>query len=76
MLAARREAGMPLEGQNLDDICALRNGEGNGGNPNQWADQTKNIKQFSYDADLEAEKWWEEEGEQVLVATAEKPARL
>ncbi|KAA1476429.1 FAD/NAD(P)-binding domain-containing protein [Dentipellis sp. KUC8613] len=28
------------------------------GNPNQWADRSKNEGLFSYDADKEAEKWW------------------
>lgn len=27
-------------------------------NPNQWADKAKNMEQFLYDADAEAEKWW------------------
>lgn len=33
------------------------------GNPNQWADQHKNDVQFGYDADIEAERWWAEEGQ-------------
>jgi hypothetical protein len=28
------------------------------GNPNQWADRTKNRAQFDYDADAEVERWW------------------
>lgn len=32
------------------------------GNANQWADKRKNVVQFSYDAELEAEKWWQEIG--------------
>ncbi|TFY66693.1 hypothetical protein EVG20_g4389 [Dentipellis fragilis] len=34
----------------MDDPCK--------GNPNQWADRSKNEGLFSYDADKEAEKWW------------------
>ncbi|KAF9236355.1 FAD/NAD(P)-binding domain-containing protein [Melanogaster broomeanus] len=32
------------------------------GNANQWADKGKNRIQFGYDADEEAEKWWQEHG--------------
>lgn len=35
------------------------------GNSNQWADQRKNIEQFGYDADAEAERWWNEKGERI-----------
>jgi salicylate hydroxylase len=28
------------------------------GNPNQWADCTKNRFQFDYDAYAEVERWW------------------
>ena len=35
------------------------------GNSNQWADRAKNIEQFSYDADSEAERWWVERGQRV-----------
>ena len=28
-----------------------------------WADQKKNVEQFSYDADREADTWWEKEGQ-------------
>jgi len=28
------------------------------GNPNQWADRSKNRAQFDYDAYAEVEKWW------------------
>ncbi|KDQ55785.1 hypothetical protein JAAARDRAFT_37206 [Jaapia argillacea MUCL 33604] len=38
------------------------------GSYNQWADKGKNREQFSYDADLEAERWWKEEGERTLGA--------
>jgi len=36
------------------------------GNANQWADKTKNIIQFSYDADQAVEDWWNQEGEKVV----------
>lgn len=32
------------------------------GNANMWADKAKNMEQFGYDADAEAERWWEEVG--------------
>ncbi|KAH7912418.1 FAD/NAD(P)-binding domain-containing protein [Hygrophoropsis aurantiaca] len=35
------------------------------GNANQWADKAKNMIQFGYDADEEAEKWWRDNGESV-----------
>jgi salicylate hydroxylase len=35
------------------------------GNYNQWADPQKNMEQFAYDADEEAEKWWKEKGDRV-----------
>lgn len=38
---------------------------GSEGNPNQWADRTKNMEQFSYDADEAADRWWREEGEAI-----------
>ena len=38
----------------------------NEGNPNQWADRSKNREQFSYDANVAAEEWWREEGEALM----------
>lgn len=35
------------------------------GNSNQWADRRKNVEQFGYDADEEAERWWREKGERI-----------
>lgn len=35
-------------------------------NPNQWADRQKNVEQFSYDADEAADRWWIEEGNELL----------
>jgi salicylate hydroxylase len=32
------------------------------GNPNHWADRDKSDRQFSYDADVEVERWWTEVG--------------
>ncbi|KII92656.1 hypothetical protein PLICRDRAFT_480035 [Plicaturopsis crispa FD-325 SS-3] len=36
------------------------------GNPNQWADKEKSRRQFSYDADLEVDRWWKEVGERKI----------
>ena len=33
------------------------------GSANQWSDRQKSIRQFGYDADEEAERWWLEVGE-------------
>jgi salicylate hydroxylase len=69
MVSSRIAAGMPLEGLLLlADGSTCENG--NKGNPNQWADQTKNFKQFSHDADAEAEIWWREEGHKLLAHSA------
>ena len=65
MIIARREAGLPVECEEQAQASDT-NADGNGGNPNQWADKAKNVKQFSYDADAEADKWWREEGERSL----------
>jgi salicylate hydroxylase len=65
MIVARKEAGFPVECEEQEQACDASAG-GNGGNPNQWADKAKNVKQFSYDADAEADKWWREEGERSL----------
>lgn len=32
------------------------------GNFNVWADKSKNRRQFSYDAEAEAERWWMDHG--------------
>ncbi|TDL23537.1 FAD/NAD(P)-binding domain-containing protein [Rickenella mellea] len=48
--------------------------EGNEGNANQWADERKNVEQFSYDADEAAERWWAQEGE-VLVRRVDEELR-
>lgn len=36
------------------------------GNPNQWADKKKTNAQFGYDAEAEAERWWQEVGHQMI----------
>ncbi|KAH9940626.1 hypothetical protein B0H21DRAFT_575727 [Amylocystis lapponica] len=41
------------------------------GNPNQWADRTKNEIQFGHDAEEVAERWWREVGERELGDGAE-----
>jgi hypothetical protein len=37
------------------------------GNPNQWADRTKNRVLFDYDAYDQVKQWWTAEGEQRLI---------
>jgi salicylate hydroxylase len=44
------------------------------GNPNQWADRSKNRIQFGYDAEGEADSWWEREGKTVLTKIDEQEA--
>ncbi|VDC03434.1 unnamed protein product [Peniophora sp. CBMAI 1063] len=36
------------------------------GSANQWADRSKNIEAFGYDADKAAQEWWNEHAEEVL----------
>ncbi|KAG2119399.1 hypothetical protein DEU56DRAFT_918564 [Suillus clintonianus] len=36
------------------------------GNANQWADKKKSDIQFGYDADEEAEKWWDANGDRLM----------
>ncbi|KAI0925362.1 hypothetical protein AcV7_005629 [Taiwanofungus camphoratus] len=50
----RERAGLPAEEEKLE------------GNPNQWADRTKNQVQFGYDADDVADRWWREVGEREI----------
>ena len=38
------------------------------GNPNQWADRTKNHIQFDYDAYAEVERWWASGGQEQIEA--------
>jgi len=38
------------------------------GNPNQWADRTKNRVQFDYDAYAEVERWWASGGREQIEA--------
>ena len=38
------------------------------GNPNQWADRTKNQNQFDYDAYGEVERWWTSGGREQIEA--------
>ncbi|KAI0067398.1 FAD/NAD-P-binding domain-containing protein [Artomyces pyxidatus] len=45
------------------------------GNPNQWADRSKSIIQFGYDADDAVERWWESGGRE-LVDSANKDFRM
>jgi hypothetical protein len=43
----------------------MPNGE-NAGSANQWADRSKSLKQFKYDANEEAERWWATHEKDVL----------
>ncbi|KAL5531773.1 hypothetical protein ACEPAF_5335 [Sanghuangporus sanghuang] len=63
--ALMREA-MELENEHMKDGDLAQFENVTKGNPNQWADQSLNIEQFSYDADEVAEVWWKEEGEALL----------
>ncbi|KAH8110407.1 FAD/NAD-P-binding domain-containing protein [Phellopilus nigrolimitatus] len=45
---------------------AAADGPTHAGNANQWADKSKNVEQFSYDADAAADRWWAEEGADAL----------
>lgn len=53
--------------QGMEDSLREERGEpslgGSAGNANVWADRTKNRVQFCYDAEKEAERWWNTCGE-------------
>ncbi|KAL5482995.1 hypothetical protein ACEPAI_8224 [Sanghuangporus weigelae] len=68
-----REA-MELENECMKDGDLTQLENVTKGNPNQWADQSLNIEQFSYDADEVAEIWWKEEGEASLRESRENEA--
>jgi hypothetical protein len=57
--AMRAAMAAELEGKPIPD-----------GNPNQWADRTKNRVQFDYDAYAEVERWWTSSGQQRAEALA------
>jgi len=40
------------------------------GNPNQWADHSKNRSSFDYDANSEVEKWWVGDGRELIEVLA------
>ncbi|KAI0312297.1 FAD/NAD-P-binding domain-containing protein [Amylostereum chailletii] len=46
------------------------------GNPNQWADRSKNRAQFGYDAEEEVNKWWGANGKTILRIGSQPDARL
>lgn len=39
--------------------------EDESGNPNLWADSSKNLRSFGYDADAEVDMWWERYGDKL-----------
>ncbi|KAI0271993.1 hypothetical protein BGY98DRAFT_1100075 [Russula aff. rugulosa BPL654] len=55
--AMRAAMAAELEGRPIPD-----------GNPNQWADRTKNRIQFDYDAYAEVERWWASGGREQIEA--------
>lgn len=54
------------------DVMKVKDAPNGAGNANQWADRTKNIEQFSYDADEAAERWWIEEGEVMMMKISQE----
>jgi salicylate hydroxylase len=47
------------------------------GSANQWADRSKNVAQFGYDADADADRWWDRHGREVLtIGREQKAAKL
>ena len=60
--AMAREKGLPCENAN-DEMQ---------GNANQWADKATSLMQFGYDADMVADKWWNEVGEKVYGSFGER----
>jgi salicylate hydroxylase len=55
--AMRAAMAAELEGRPIPD-----------GNPNQWADRSKNHIQFDYDAYAEVERWWTGGGREQIEA--------
>ena len=55
--AMRAAMAAELEGRPIPD-----------GNPNQWADRTKNHIQFDYDAYAEVDRWWASGGREQIEA--------
>lgn len=35
------------------------------GNPNSWADRSKSLRSFGYDAEAEVDMWWDRLGDEV-----------
>ena len=64
MRAAMEKELAMLRGENVDLTLE--------GNSNQWADRKKNMMQFGYDADAEADKYWVEEGEREIGSLAQQ----
>ena len=47
------------------------------GSANQWADRSKNIEAFGYDADKAAADWWLEHAEEVLaIGSSNSPSDM
>lgn len=60
--AMARELGLPptpLPSQTVETDGA------EAGNPNSWADKSKSVRSFGYDAESEAEMWWDRLGDEV-----------
>ncbi|TFK47446.1 FAD/NAD(P)-binding domain-containing protein [Heliocybe sulcata] len=70
--AEMRQAMRMELGQEIGSVGA----GGNEGNANQWADKKKSALQFGYDADEEVERWWKENGQEVLRIRGSVPSRM
>lgn len=60
--AMARELGLPptpLPSQTMETDGA------EAGNPNSWADKSKSMRSFGYDAESEADMWWDRLGVEV-----------
>ncbi|CEL59936.1 hypothetical protein RSOLAG1IB_09220 [Rhizoctonia solani AG-1 IB] len=57
-MAMQWEKGL-MSGQNKTGGLQLEEGSSCEGNMNQWADRSKNERQFGYDAFAAVEEWWE-----------------
>lgn len=73
---ASMKAAMKLARAGLDPDMALSSEDLQAGNANMWADKSKNVAQFSHDAEQVAEDYWEEEGRYVIGGDQRRLAKL
>lgn len=62
--AMARELGVPLT--NIPPKTVIQEADdAEAGNPNSWADRSKSLRSFGYDAEAEVDTWWDRLGDEV-----------